>query len=70
LSAFLHLDYIQMAMVGFLIAIVYKLLIEIISRLFKPYRTKAKTFSQAVPHFRYKYWTQNPATKLAEEGRY
>lgn len=33
-------------------------------------KNKIKSYSEAEPFFHYKYWKENPASRLAEEGKY
>lgn len=65
LSSWLRLTYIQMAFIGFLIAIVYKLIAEILGWLIPERHDTTKSYSETCNEFRYKYWNENPATRLS-----
>ena len=54
----LHLNFIQMAAVGLIIAILYKIIVEVVASLNSKYRqSKTKTYSQTHHLFRKHYWT-------------
>lgn len=54
-----------MAFIGFLIAIVYKLIAEILGWLIPERHDTTKSYSETCNEFRYKYWNENPATRLS-----
>ena len=67
----LPLGFIKIALIAFLIAVIYKLTVELVEKMSNiGYRSKEKTYSDVMNSFRHYYWSSNPATKLGEERQF
>lgn len=67
----LHLDYKQTATLGLIIGALFLLITHFMpSNFWRDYKSKRKTFSEAVHMFRNTYWNSNPASRFAKEDQY